>query len=60
MIFWTMLYLFTLQKNHIDISRYLDVASLNEASSSDLYDVVCELDLIKCMTDEEEYEWSHY
>lgn len=29
-------------------------------NSLDLYDVVRELDLIKCMTDEEEYEWSHY
>lgn len=47
-------------ERNVDVSQYLDVASLNEASSSDLYDVVRELDLIKCMTDEEEYEWSHY
>ena len=58
--FWTIEWLFRLQQNHVDVSQYLDVASLNEASSSDLYDVVRELDLIKCMTDEEEYEWSHY
>ena len=58
--FWTMEWLFRLQQNHVDVSQYVDVASLNEASSSDLYDVVRELDLIKCMTDEEEYEWSHY
>lgn len=58
--FWAMEWLFQLQRNHVDVSQYLDVASLNEASSSDLYDVVRELDLIKCMTDEEEYEWSHY
>ena len=58
--FWTIEWLFRLQQNHVDVSQYLDVASLNEASSSDLYDVVHELDLIKRMTDEEEYEWSHY
>lgn len=58
--FWTIEWLFRLQQNHVDVSQYLDVTSLNEASSSDLYDVVRELDLIKCMTDEEEYEWSHY
>lgn len=58
--FWTMEWLFQLQRNHVDISQYLDVAQLNERSSSDLYDIVSELDLIKRMTDEEEYEWSHY
>lgn len=58
--FWTIEWLFRLQQNHVDISQYLDVASLNETSSSDLYDVVRELDLIKRMTDEEAYEWSHY
>lgn len=58
--FWTIEWLFRLQQNHVDISQYLDVASLNETSSSDLYDIVRELDLIKRMTDEEAYEWSHY
>lgn len=58
--FWTMSWLFRLQQNHVDLSQYLDVAALNETSSFDLYDIVSELDLIKCMTDEEEYEWSHY
>lgn len=58
--FWTMEWLFRLQQNHVDISQYLDVTQLNERSSSDLYNIVSELDLIKRMTDEEEYEWSHY
>lgn len=58
--FWTMEWLFRLQQNHVDISQYLDVTALNETSSSDLYNIVSELDLIKRMTDEEEYEWSHY
>ena len=58
--FWTMVWLFRLQRNHVDVSQYLDVTQLNERSSSDLYNVVSELDLIKRMTDEEEYEWSHY
>ena len=58
--FWTIEWLFRLQQNHVDASQYLDVASLNEASSSDLYNIVSKLDLIKRMTDEEEYEWSHY
>ena len=58
--FWTMEWLFRLQQNHVDISQYLDVTQLNERSSSDLYDIVSELDLIKRMTDEEEDEWSHY
>lgn len=58
--FWTIEWLFRLQQNHVDISQYLDVAALNETSSSDLYDIVRELDLIKRMTDEEAYEWSHY
>lgn len=58
--FWTMEWLFQLQRHHVDISQYLDVTQLNERSSSDLYDIVSELDLIKRMTDEEEYEWSHY
>lgn len=58
--FWTMEWLFRLQRNHVDVSQYLDVTQLNERSSSDLYNVVSELDLIKRMTDEEEYEWSHY
>lgn len=58
--FWTMEWLFRLQQNHVDISQYLDVTQLNERSSSDLYDIVSELDLIKRMTDEEDYEWSHY
>lgn len=58
--FWTMEWLFRLQQNHVDISQYLDVTALKETSSSDLYNIVSELDLIKRMTDEEEYEWSHY
>lgn len=58
--FWTMEWLFRLQQNHVDVSQYLDVTQLNERSSSDLYNIVSELDLIKRMTDEEEYEWSHY
>lgn len=58
--FWTMKWLFRLQRNHVDVSQYLDVTQLNERSSSDLYNIVSELDLIKRMTDEEEYEWSHY
>ena len=58
--FWTMEWLFRLQQNHVDISQYLDVAALDETSSSDLYGIVSELDLIKRMTDEEAYEWSHY
>ena len=58
--FWTMVWLFRLQQNHVDLSQYLDVTQLNERSSSDLYNIVSELDLIKRMTDEEEYEWSHY
>lgn len=58
--FWTMEWLFRLQQNHVDISQYLDVTQLNERSSSDLYDIARKLDLIKRMTDEEEYEWSHY
>lgn len=58
--FWTIEWLFRLQQNHVDVSQYLDVTQLNERSSSDLYNIVSELDLIKRMTDEEEYEWSHY
>lgn len=58
--FWTMEWLFRLQRNHVDVSQYLDVTALNETSSFDLYNIVSKLDLIKCMTDEEEYEWSHY
>lgn len=58
--FWTMEWLFQLQRNHIDVSKYIDITTLNEKSSSDLHDIVRELNLLKFMTDEEEYEWSHY
>lgn len=58
--FWAMEWLFQLQRNHIDISKYIDITTLNEKSSSDLHDIVKELNLLKFMTDEEEYEWSHY
>lgn len=58
--FWAMEWLFQLQRNHVDVSQYLDITTLNEKSSSDLHDVVRELNLLKFMTDEEEYERSHY
>lgn len=58
--FWTMFYLFTLQKNHIDISQYIDIATLDENSGLELDGIVEDLNLRHYMTDEEEYEWSHY
>ena len=58
--FWAIEWLFQLQRNHVDVSQYLDISTLNEKSSSDLHDIVRELNLLKFMTDEEEYEWSHY
>lgn len=58
--FWSMEWLFQLQRNHVDLSKYLDIAKLNENSASELHDIVRELKLIKSMTDEEEYELSHY
>ena len=58
--FWTMLYLFTLQKNHIDISQYIDIATLNEKSGLELEGIVEDLNLRHYMTDEEEYEESYY
>lgn len=57
---WTMFYLFTLQKNHIDISQYIDIATLDENSGLELDGIVEDLNLRHYMTDEEEYEWSHY
>lgn len=58
--FWTMLYLFTLQKNHIDISQYIDIATLNEKSGLELEGIVEDLNLRHYMTDEEEYEERYY
>lgn len=58
--FWSMEWLFRLQQNHIDLSKYLDITKLNENSSSELYAIVHDLNLIKSMTDEEEYEWCNY
>ena len=58
--FWTMLYLFTLQKNHINVSQYIDIATLDENSGLELDGIVEDLNLRHYMTDEEEYEWSHY
>ena len=58
--FWTMFYLFTLQKNHIAISQYIDIATLDENSGLELEGIVEDLNLRHYMTDEEEYEWSHY
>lgn len=58
--FWAMFYLFTLQKNHIVISQYIDIATLDENSGLELDGIVEDLNLRHYMTDEEEYEWSHY
>ena len=58
--FWTMEWLFQLQRNHIDVSKYIDITTLNEKSSSDLHDIVRELNLLKFMTDEEAYEEDYY
>lgn len=58
--FWTMVYLFDLQKNHIDISQYLDIAALDERSGLELQGIVEDLNLRHYMTDEEEYEESYY
>ena len=58
--FWTMVYLFTLQKNHIDVSQYIDITTLNEKSGLELDGIVEDLDLKHYMTDEEAYEESYY
>lgn len=58
--FWTMFYLFTLQKHHIDISQYIDVTTLDENSGLELDGVVEDLNLRHYTTDEEEYEESYY
>lgn len=58
--FWSMNWLFRLQQNCINISKYLDITKLNENSASELSDIFSDLNLMKYMTDEEEYEWSHY
>lgn len=58
--FWTMVYLFDLQKNHIGISQYLDIATLDEHSGLELQGIAEDLNLNHYMTDEEEYEESYY
>ena len=58
--FWAMFYLFTLQKNHIAISQYIDIATLDENSGLELDGIVEDLHLRHYMTDEEEYEESYY
>ena len=58
--FWAMVYLFDLQKNHVDVSQYLDIATLDERSSLELQGIAEDLKLNHYMTDEEEYEESYY
>ena len=58
--FWTTVYLFTLQKNHIDMSQYFDVTTLNEKSGLELDGIVEDLNLRHDMADEEVYEESYY
>lgn len=58
--FWAMVYLFTLQKNHIAISQYIDIATLDENSGLELQGIAEDLNLNHYMTDEEEYEESYY
>jgi hypothetical protein len=58
--FWTMEWLFQLQRNHINVSKYIDIATLDEHSGLELQGIAEDLTLRHYMTDEEEYEWSHY
>lgn len=48
------------KKNHIVISQYIDIVTLDENSGLELEGIAEDLNLRHYMTDEEEYEWSHY
>lgn len=58
--YWTSHWLSELQRNHIDVSKYIDITTLDENSASELMDIRDTLIPKRYMTDEEEYEWSHY
>lgn len=58
--YWTSHWLCELQQNRIDISKYIDVTTLDENSASELMDIRDMLIPKRYMSDEEEYEWRHY
>lgn len=58
--YWASHWLCELQQNCIDISKYIDVTTLDENSASELMDIRDMLIPKRYMSDEEEHEWRHY